>query len=135
MVRADKHYRMTKENLDYIEKIKNERHLKYPSEALETIIREHSENETLTIEERAKFFAKEIALEFSKELVGIKYASREADKNSKIILELLNGIYLKEDYGFICTTDTDETEGVKIAKKFIEGSIKNKRTKKLYKEY
>ena len=96
MTREKKTYRVKSEDLEYIEKIKEERNLKYSSEALETIIREHKEDETLSIEERAKFLAKEIAAEISKELLSIRYSSREANKNSKITLELLNGIYIKK---------------------------------------
>ena len=99
MTREKKTYRVKSEDLEYIEKIKEERNLKYSSEALETIIREHKEDETLSIEERAKFLAKEIAAEISKELLSIRYSSREANKNSKITLELLNGIYIKKSLG------------------------------------
>lgn len=135
MPRKEKHYRMTKENLEYIEKIKEERHLKYPSEALDVIIREHREDETLSIEERAKFFAKEIALEFSKELIGIKYSSRETENNSKIILELLNGIYIKEDLGNILPSEEYESDALKSMKKYVKENVAKKRTKKLNEVY
>lgn len=135
MAREDKHYRMTKENLEYIEKIKEERHLKYPSEALEAIIREHKEDETLSIEERAKFLAKEIAAEISKELLSIRYSSREANKNSKITLELLNGIYIKKSLGPILPSTEIESEAFRDMKKYIEEDIKNKRVRKLYEEH
>ena len=135
MKRVRKDYMFSEDNLEYIEKIKEERHLKYPSEALEVIIREHREDETLSIEERAKFFAKEIALEFSKELIGIKYSSREADKNSKIILELLNGIYIKEDLGNILPAESLESDALKSMKKYVEEIINKKRTKNLSKVY
>ena len=135
MARRKKDFMFAEDSLEYIEKVKEERHLKYPSEALEVIIREHREDETLSIEERAKFLAKEIALEFSKELTGIKYSSREADKNSKIILELLNGIYIKQDLGNILPSKSLESEALKNMREYIEEGISNKRTTKLYKGY
>lgn len=135
MAREKKTYRLKKEYLEYIEKIKEVKHLKYNSEALELIIREHKEDETLSIEERAKFFAKEIAREFSKELISIKCSSNMTNKNSRIILELLNGIYIKENLGDILPADELESDALGSMKKYVEEDIANKRTKKLYKEY
>lgn len=135
MVRKRKDYMFSEENLEYIEKIKEERHLKYSSEALEAIIREHKEDETLSIEERAKFLAKEIAAEISKELLSIRYSSREANKNSKITLELLNGIYIKKSLGPILPSTEIESEAFRDMKKYIEEDIKNKRVRKLYEEH
>lgn len=135
MTREKKTYRVKSEDLEYIEKIKEERNLKYSSEALETIIREHKEDETLSIEERAKFFAKEIAAEISKELLSIRYSSREANKNSKITLELLNGIYIKKSLGPILPSTEIESEAFRDMKKYIEEDIKNKRVRKLYEEH
>lgn len=102
---------------------------------LETIIREHKEDETLSIEERAKFLAKEIAAEISKELLSIRYSSREANKNSKITLELLNGIYIKKSLGPILPSTEIESEAFRDMKKYIEEDIKNKRVRKLYEEH
>lgn len=134
-MRRRKDYMFSEENLEYIEKVREERHLKYPSEALELIIREHREDETLSIEERAKFFAKEIALEFSKELISIKCSSNMTNKNSRIILELLNGIYIKENLGDILPADELESDALKSMKRYVEEDIAKKRTKKLYKDY
>ena len=43
MARIRKEYKMTEKNVEYIEEVKEKNNLKYSSEALDLIIREHKE--------------------------------------------------------------------------------------------
>ncbi|MBO3409033.1 hypothetical protein JJB58_17730, partial [Clostridium perfringens] len=49
MGRIRKDYMVSEKNLEYIEEIKEKNDFKYSSEALDLIIREHRENEKMSI--------------------------------------------------------------------------------------
>ena len=50
MSRSRKEYRLDEKYIEYIEEVKEKNHLKYNSEALELIIREHRNNSDITTE-------------------------------------------------------------------------------------
>ena len=50
MARIRKEYKMTEKNVAYIEEVKEKNNLKYSSEALDLIIREHRQNSDITTE-------------------------------------------------------------------------------------
>ncbi|EOH6529611.1 hypothetical protein ACMCOU_001834, partial [Campylobacter coli] len=90
--RERKIYMLSKKNVDYIEELKEKRDLKYNSEALDLIIREHRTNSDMTTEVMIKLIGEKLAEQLKAELLGIKKASNETDKNTQIIIELLNGL-------------------------------------------
>ncbi|MBY0756288.1 hypothetical protein K5V21_12605 [Clostridium sardiniense] len=135
MKRIRKDYMFSEENLKYIQTVKEEKNLKYPSEALDLIIREHRENTDFIYKGLAKFLAEEISNEFKNELKKIRLASNSTDKNTQIILEMLNGLFIKDDIGDIFTSREELSKGLNIARNFVEDKINNQMKKKLYKEY
>ena len=54
MARIRKEYKMTEKNVEYIEEVKEKNNLKYSSEALDLIIREHRQNSDITTEAMIK---------------------------------------------------------------------------------
>ena len=58
MARIRKEYKMTEKNVEYIEEVKEKNNLKYSSEALDLIIREHRQNSDITTEAMIKIIAK-----------------------------------------------------------------------------
>lgn len=135
MKRIRKDFMFSEENIKYIEKVKEEKHLKYPSEALDLIVREHKENTNFLYKGLAKFLADEILEEIKKELKSIRLASNSSDKNTQIILEMLNGLFIKEEIGAIFTSKEDLSKGLNIARNFVEDKINNQMKIKLYKGY
>ena len=61
MARIRKEYKMTEKNVEYIEEVKEKNNLKYSSEALDLIIREHRQNSDITTEAMIKIIAKEVS--------------------------------------------------------------------------
>lgn len=135
MSRVKRTYRLSEENIKYIETIKKEKHLKYTSDSLDLIIREHEKNTNFLYNGLAKFLADEILDEIKKELKSIKLASNSSDKNTQIILEMLNGLFIKEEIGAIFTSKEDLSKGLNIARNFVEDRINNQMKAKLYKGY
>ena len=58
MARIRKEYKMTEKNVAYIEEVKEKNNLKYSSEALYLINREHRQNSDITTEAMIKIIAK-----------------------------------------------------------------------------
>ena len=73
--RKEKHYWVTEKNIEYIEEVKDKNNLKYNSEALDLIIREHRQNSDITTEAMIKLIAKEVSEQIKLDFKGIKKAS------------------------------------------------------------
>ena len=135
MARIRKEYKMTEKNLEYIEEVKEKNNLKYNSEALDLIIREHRTNSDMTTEVMIKLIGEKLAEQLKSELLGIKKAGNETDKNTQIIIELLNGLFVKNGYKTLATTDDIKCETIDRTRKIVEERIAKKRVAKLDREY
>ena len=105
MARIRKEYKMTEKNLEYIEEVKEKNNLKYNSEALDLIIREHRQNSDITTEAMIKLIAKEVSEQIKLDFKGIKKASNDTDRNTQILLEMINGFFVISEYGRLATTE------------------------------
>lgn len=135
MAREKKMFVVSKENLNYIEEVKEKNHLKYNSEALELIIREHRNNSDITTEVMINLIGEKLSEKLKAELLGIKKASNESDKNTQIIIELLNGLFVKSGYKILATTGDIKCKAIDNATEFVEKRIASKRVAKLDRTY
>ena len=135
MSKMEKHYRLSEKNIEYIEEVKEKNHLKYNSEALELIIREHRNNSDITTEVMINLIGEKLSDKLKAELLGIKKASNESDKNTQIIIELLNGLFVKNGYSILATTGEIKCEAIDKATEFVEKKIASKRVAKLDRTY
>ena len=103
--RERKIYMLSQKNLEYIEEVKEKNNLKYNSEALDLIIREHRQNSDITTEAMIKLIANEVSEKIKLDVRGIKKSSNEADRNTQILLEMINGFFVISDYGRLATTE------------------------------
>ena len=131
MSKMEKHYRLSEKNIEYIEEVKEKNHLKYNSEALELIIREHRNNSDITTEVMINLIGEKLSEKLKAELLGIKKASNESDKNTQIIIELLNGLFVKSGYKLLATTGDIKCKAIDNATEFVEKRIASKRVAKL----
>ncbi|MBC5630488.1 hypothetical protein H8S20_16645 [Clostridium sp. NSJ-6] len=135
MSKMEKHYRLSEKNIEYIEEVKEKNHLKYNSEALELIIREHRNNSDITTEVMINLIGEKLSEKLKAELLGIKKASNESDKNTQIIIELLNGLFVKSGYKLLATTGDIKCKAIDNATEFVEKRIASKRVAKLDRTY
>ena len=133
--RVKKDYMLSINSVEYITEVKEKNHLKYNSEALELIIREHRNNSDITTEVMIKLIGEKLAEQLKGELLGIKKASNESDKNTQIIIELLNGLFVKNEYKILATTEDYKCEAIDKATEFVEKRIASKRVAKLDRTY
>ena len=89
MARIRKEYKMTEKNVEYIEEVKEKNNLKYSSEALDLIIREHRQNSDITTEAMIKIIAKEVAEQIKFDMKEIKKSSNDTERNTQILLECI----------------------------------------------
>lgn len=96
---------LSEKNIEYIEEVKEKNNLKYNSEALDLIIREHRQNSDITTEAMIKLIAKEVSEQIKLDFKGIKKASNDTDRNTQILLEMINGFFVISEYGRLATTE------------------------------
>ncbi|MDB2104840.1 MULTISPECIES: hypothetical protein [Clostridium] len=133
--RERKIYMLSQKNIDYIEEVKEKNNLKYNSEALDLIIREHRKNSDITTEAMIKLIAKEVSNQIKIDVKGIKKSSNETDRNTQILLELINGFFVISKYGRLATTDDILSPALTNATEIVDKRIKAKIVKGLDERY
>lgn len=134
-IRKRKDYMISEKNIEYIEEVKEKNNLKYNSEALDLIIREHRQNSDITTEAMIKIIAKEVSDKIKFDIRGIKKSSNDADRNTQIILELINGLFIISEYGRLATTEDAIAPALPRATDIVDKRIEAKRVKGLDRKY
>ena len=122
--RKEKHYWVTEKNIEYIEEVKDKNNLKYNSEALDLIIREHRQNSDITTEAMIKLIAKEVSEQIKLDFKGIKKASNDTDRNTQILLEMINGFFVISEYGRLATTEDVIAPALTRASELVDKKIR-----------
>lgn len=123
MARKKKDFMFSEKNLEYIEEIKEKNDFKYSSEALDLIIREHRENEKMSNKMLREYLANEISEALKDEFKMLMKVNKFTDKNTQVIIEMLNGMFIKEEYGKIITTNEEVCKALTIAENTVEERI------------
>ena len=135
MARIRKEYKMTEKNVEYIEEVKEKNNLKYSSEALDLIIREHRQNSDITTEAMIKIIAKEVAEQIKFDMKEIKNVSNDTDRNTQILIEMINGFFVISDYRRLATTEDIIAPALTRASELVDKRKEAKIIKGLYKKY
>ena len=135
MARIRKEYKMTEKNVDYIEEVKEKNNLKYSSEALDLIIREHRQNSDITTEAMIKIIEKEVADQIKVDMKEIKNVSNDTDRNTQILIEMINGFFVISDYRRLATTEDIIAPALTRASDIVDKRKEAKIIKGLYKKY
>ena len=135
MARIRKEYKMTEKNVDYIEEVKEKNNLKYSSEALDLIIREHRQNSDITTEAMIKIIEKEVADQIKVDMKEIKNVSNDTDRNTQILIEMINGFFVISDYRRLATTEDIIAPALTRASELVDKRKEAKIIKGLYKKY
>ena len=135
MARIRKEYKMTEKNVEYIEEVKEKNNLKYSSEALDLIIREHRQNSDITTEAMIKIIAKEVSEQIKFDMKEIKNVSNDTDRNTQILIEMINGFFVISDYRRLATTEDIIAPALTRASELVDKRKEAKIIKGLYKKY
>ena len=130
-IKNRKHFTISNEANEYIKQVRSERKIRSESEALEHIVKEHKEKSDTTTEQMIKIIASEVAKELKGELSKIIKGINSADRNTQIVMEMLNGFFIKNNVGFIATSDVFKAEGLELAEEAVRKRISKSRVRKL----
>lgn len=121
------------EVMDVIDDIKVEQNLKYNGEAITFLVNEYKrlKKEQWSLNYVAEVVSKNLYETLKEELTRIRLGTNNTDRNTQILIELMNGLMIHESVDDIITTDQMEVKGVTTAKKVIQERIDTKRQKRL----
>ncbi|MGS2751487.1 hypothetical protein ACVAMH_32475 [Bacillus zanthoxyli] len=117
----------------YIKDYMEEHNIRYNGEAIVRICREHqaTKSSEWSLNYISEIVSKNLHDVLKSELTKIRLGANSADRNTQILIELLNGYFFLESVDSLITTDKQEMGSVKIAKEVVAERISNARQKRL----
>ncbi|MED4063164.1 hypothetical protein [Priestia megaterium] len=127
---------LDKETDQYIQDYMAENKLRFPGEAIMDICKKYREEKKKewSLDYITETVSENLNDALKSELKKIRLGTNSADKNTQILIEFMNGLYFHHGYRGIMTTDLQELEETKLAKKVVSERIVNQRQKRLDKE-
>ncbi|MDO6663341.1 hypothetical protein Q4571_22575 [Bacillus thuringiensis] len=126
---------LDKETDTYIKDYMEEHNIRYNGEAIVRICREHqaSKSSEWSLNYISEIVSKNLHDVLKSELTKIRLGANSADRNTQVLIELMNGYFFANDLDLesIITTDKIEVGGVKIAKEVVAERISNARQKRI----
>ena len=126
-----KHFYIDKEFLDYLCEIKKTNNLSSMNQAINLVLKEHKEKSDTTTEQMIKIIASEVAKALKSDLVKVIKGINSADRNTQIVMEMLNGLFIKNSVGEILVSSVVKSEGLEIAEEAVRKRISKSRVRKL----
>ncbi|PFJ72163.1 hypothetical protein COI95_26030 [Bacillus cereus] len=117
----------------YIKDYMEEHNIRYNGEAIVRICREHQASKTSewSLNYISEVVSKNLHDVLKSELTKIRLGANSADRNTQILIELLNGYFFLEGVDSLITTDKQEMGSVKIAKEVVAERISHARQKRI----
>ncbi|KXY33110.1 hypothetical protein AT269_14180 [Bacillus cereus] len=124
---------MDQETEDYLKDYMEEHGIRYTGEAMGRICKEHeaAKNTEWSLNYITEVVSNNLHDVLKSELTKIRLGANSADRNTQILIELLNGYFFLEGVDSLITTDKQEMGSVKIAKEVVAERISNARQKRL----
>ncbi|PFL59583.1 hypothetical protein COJ27_23635 [Bacillus cereus] len=119
----------------YIQDYMDENNITHPGDAISKICMEHqaSKSSEWSLNYISEIVSKNLHDVLKSELTKIRLGANSADRNTQILIELMNGYFFANDLDLesIITTDKIEVGGVKIAKEVVAERINHARQKRI----
>ncbi|PDX97072.1 hypothetical protein COM13_30050 [Bacillus pseudomycoides] len=124
---------MDQETEDYIKAYMEEQGIRYTGEAMARICKEHeaAKSTEWSLNYVTEVVSKHLHDILKSELTKIRLGSNSADRNTQVLIELMNGLFFHQGIQNIISTEVDEMDGVKTAKEVVEKRINHLRQKRL----
>lgn len=118
---------------DYINDYMEEHGIRYTGEAMGRICKEHeaAKKTEWSLNYVTEVVSKNLHDVLKSELTKIRLGANSADRNTQVLIELLNGYFFLEGVDSLITTDKQEMESVKIAKEVVAERISHARQKRI----
>jgi hypothetical protein len=119
----------------YIQDYMDENNITHPGDAISKICMEHqaSKSTEWSLNYISEIVSKNLHDVLKNELTKIRLGANSADRNTQVLIELMNGYFFANDLDLesIITTDKIEVGGVKIAKEVVAERISHARQKRI----
>ena len=132
--------RISKNQLEYLEQISAEKNLKSPTKALDYILTDYPELDNQRFDLRfvanslKEEIIKEVRLavkeEVAEEMKRIRLGTNNTDRNTQVIIELLQAKLVADNNNTLIFTDTFKPEFLEEAEAVVQERISNKVQKK-----
>ncbi|MFS8355102.1 hypothetical protein ABHN12_28925 [Bacillus nitratireducens] len=126
---------MDQETEDYIKDYMEEHGIRYTGEAMGRIFKEHeaAKSTEWSLNYISEIVSKNLHDVLKSELTKIRLGANNADRNTQVLIELMNGYFFANDLDLesIITTDKIEVGGVKMAKEVVAERISHARQKRI----
>lgn len=127
-----RNFSIEKNTFNYLNDIQKENaNINSMSSAIDFIAMEHKSKSDTTIEQMIKIIASEVAKALKSDLVKVIKGINSADRNTQIVMEMLNGLFIKSNVGYINTSDIVKAEGLELAEESVKKRISKSRVRKL----
>ncbi|MFS0604952.1 hypothetical protein [Peribacillus frigoritolerans] len=128
-------FRVTLEDevMDYLEEIKTEQGFKYNGDVISYLVKENKrlKKNEWSLNYIAEAVTSNLYQTLKEELSRIRLGTNNTDRNTQIIMEVLNGMLINDNVEGLVTSDVMEAEGLKNAKNTVQERIENKRQKRV----
>ena len=129
--KQNKHFYIDKYLLDYLKEVKEKNNLSSMNQAINLVLKEHKEKSDTTTELMIKIIANKVAKELKGELEKIIKGINSSDKNTQIVIEILNGLFIKNSVGEILVSSVVKSEGLEMAEEAVKKRISKSRVRRL----
>jgi lipopolysaccharide biosynthesis regulator YciM len=121
------------EVLDYIEEIKEEQNLSFTGDAVSFLVADYKrlKKEQWSLNYVAEVVSQNLHETLKEELTRVRLGTNNTDRNTQILIELVNGMMVNDNVEDIMTTDQLESGGLVTAKNVVQERIENKRQKRV----
>ena len=129
--KQNKHFYIDKYLLDYLKEVKENNNLSSMNQAINLVLKEHKEKSDTTTEQMIKIIASEVAKALKSDLVKVIKGINSADRNTQIVMEMLNGLFIKNSVGEILVSSVVKSEGLEMAEEAVKKRISKSRVRML----
>lgn len=115
-----RNFSIEKNTFDYLNDIQRENaNINSMSSAIDFIAMEHKSKSDTTTEQMIKIIASEVSKALKSDLVKIIKGINSADRNTQIVMEMLNGLFTKNSVGEILVSSVVKSEGLEMAEEAV----------------
>lgn len=133
-----KRLRISEDSADYIEEFSRRNGIQptHMNRAINEIIKEHKELKEAVSdkgdlqEDLINQVSESVSLKVKNEMSRILLGVNNADRNTQMLLQLINGLMINQNFQSILTTDEHETSGLKTARDKVAEDIKHQKQKR-----
>lgn len=128
-----KRFRFSEESWEYIQEYARKNNIPYNNRVINYIVEEHKEFTSLNEDKEQEFverISEKISKEINDEIRRIRLGTNNTDRNTQIIIELLNSYFVQNDINSLISTADMKNEALKLAEDAVQKRIQKQKQKR-----